>query len=63
MQQLAWKLDWNLLRTYMVIVQEGSITGGANRLSLAQPSVSNALKRLEERLGKNSYTAVLAVSI
>jgi DNA-binding transcriptional LysR family regulator len=36
----------------MVIVQEGSITTAANRLSLAQPSVSNALKRLEERLGK-----------
>lgn len=52
MQKLAWKLDWNLLRTYMVIVQEGSITGAANKLSLAQPSVSNALKRLEERLEK-----------
>lgn len=52
MSELAWKLDWNLLRTYMVIVQEGSITGAANRLSLAQPSVSNALKRLEGRLEK-----------
>ena len=52
MQEIAWKLDWNLLRTYMVIVQEGSITGAANRLSLAQPSVSNALKRLEDRLEK-----------
>jgi len=52
MQELVWKLDWNLLRTYMVIVQEGSITSAANRLSLAQPSVSNALKRLEERLEK-----------
>ncbi len=52
MQDLVWKLDWNLLRTYLVIVQEGSITSAANRLSLAQPSVSNALKRLEDRLGK-----------
>lgn len=52
MQELAWKLDWNLLRTYMVIVQEGSITGAANRLSQTQPSISNALKRLEERLEK-----------
>ncbi|MGK0250169.1 MAG: DNA-binding transcriptional LysR family regulator [Oleispira sp.] len=52
MQELVWKLDWNLLRTYTVIVQEGSITSAANKLSLAQPSVSNALKRLEERLGK-----------
>jgi len=50
MQELAWKLDWNLLRTYMVIVQEGSITAAANRLSQTQPSISNALKRLEERL-------------
>lgn len=52
MQELAWKLDWNLLRTFMVIAQEGSITNAANRLSLAQPSVSNALKRLEGRLEK-----------
>ena len=52
MQELVWKLDWNLLRTYMVIVQEGGITNAANRLSLTQPSVSNALKRLEERLEK-----------
>jgi len=49
---LARKLDWNLLRTFMVIVQQGSITGAANELALTQPSVSNALKRLEERLGK-----------
>jgi DNA-binding transcriptional LysR family regulator len=52
MNDLVWKLDWNLLRTYTVVVQEGSITNAANKLSLAQPSVSNALKRLEERLGK-----------
>lgn len=52
MKDLVWKLDWNLLRTYTVVVQEGSITNAANKLALAQPSVSNALKRLEERLGK-----------
>ncbi|WP_299877969.1 LysR family transcriptional regulator [uncultured Cocleimonas sp.] len=50
MKEPVWKLDWNLLRTYMVIVQEGSITSAANRLSQTQPSISNALKRLEERL-------------
>ena len=50
MKELVFKLDWNLLRTYMVIVQEGSITAAANRLSQTQPSISNALKRLEERL-------------
>ncbi len=50
-QPLAWDLDWNLLRTFMVIVQEQSITGAARRLHLKQPTVSNALKRLEHCLG------------
>lgn len=52
LERLGRELDWNLLRTYMVIVQEGSITGAASRLFLTQPAVSLALKRLEERLGR-----------
>ncbi|WP_120501209.1 LysR family transcriptional regulator [Roseovarius sp. EL26] len=50
-EKIARELDWNLLRTFMVIVQEGSITRAANRLLLQQPSVSQALKRLETRIG------------
>jgi DNA-binding transcriptional LysR family regulator len=50
--RLARELDWNLLRTFMVVVQEGSVTGAARRLYLRQPTVSHALKRLETRLGK-----------
>jgi DNA-binding transcriptional LysR family regulator len=50
--RLARELDWNLLRTFVAIVQEGGITPAANRLLLKQPTVSNALKRLEDRLGK-----------
>jgi DNA-binding transcriptional LysR family regulator len=50
-QQVAWNLDWNLLRTFMVIVQEQGLTAAAARLELKQPSVSNALKRLEQALG------------
>ena len=50
LDRLALHLDWNLLRTYMVIVQERSITAAAVRLSVSQPSVSAALRRLEERL-------------
>ncbi|WP_349359288.1 LysR family transcriptional regulator [Stappia sp.] len=52
LDRLGRELDWNLLRTYMVIVQEGSITGAAARLFLTQPAVSLALKRLEDRLGR-----------
>ncbi len=51
-ERLARQLDWNLLRTFVAIVQEGGITPAANRLLLKQPTVSNALKRLEDRIGK-----------
>jgi len=50
-EALVWNLDWNLLRTYMVIIQERGITAAARRLGLKQPTVSNALKRLESSLG------------
>lgn len=48
---LKRQFDWNLLHTFTVIVEERSITGAANRLLLRQPSVSNALKRLEDQIG------------
>jgi DNA-binding transcriptional LysR family regulator len=50
--RMVWDLDWNLLRTFLVIVEEQGITAAANRLRLKQPTISNALKRLEDRLGK-----------
>ncbi|MEP3276606.1 MAG: LysR family transcriptional regulator [Stappiaceae bacterium] len=50
LDRLANQLDWNLLLTFMVIVQERSITAAAQRLNVTQPSVSAALRRLEERL-------------
>ncbi|MEZ5891892.1 MAG: LysR family transcriptional regulator [Parvularculaceae bacterium] len=49
---LAWRLDWNLLRSFMVIMDVGSITEAARRLDLKQPTVSNALRRLEDTLGR-----------
>lgn len=45
------QLDWNLLRTFVVIVQEGSITRAAHRLLRGQSSVSLALQRLEAEMG------------
>lgn len=44
-------LDWNLLRTFVVIVEEGSITAAATRLLRRQPTVSVALGRLEACIG------------
>lgn len=51
-ERLGRELDWNLLRTFMVVVQEGSITNAALRLCLTQPAISLSLKRLEQRLGQ-----------
>jgi len=50
--RLLRELDWNLLRTFVVLAQSQSITDAARRLNLSQPSVSAALQRLEERLGR-----------
>ncbi|MHC5306372.1 LysR family transcriptional regulator [Bartonella sp. LJL80] len=44
-------LNWNLLRTFLVIVEEGSITRAADRLLVRQPTVTTALQKLEETLG------------
>lgn len=51
-ERLARNLDWNLLRTFLVLGESASVTDAAERLGLKQPTVSSALKRLEEQLGK-----------
>ena len=48
---LSDRLDWNLLRTFLTIAHERSISRAAVRLHLTQPAVSLALKRLEDQLG------------
>lgn len=52
LDRLVWELDWNLLRTFVVIAEAKGITRAAERLNLKQPSVSNALKRLEDSVGR-----------
>lgn len=49
--KFVFQLDWNLLRTFLVIAEEKSITRAAHRLLRGQPSVSLALKRLETEFG------------
>lgn len=48
--RFPWHLDWNLLRSFIMIVEEGSITAAANALNQTQPTISSALKRLEDTL-------------
>lgn len=44
--------DWNLLHTFVVLAEAGSVTAAAEHLGRKQPSVSNALRRLEDQIGK-----------
>ena len=44
-------LDLNLLRIFDAVMTERSLTRAARTLSLTQPAVSNALRRLREALG------------
>ncbi len=49
-----WKeilMDFNKLRTFLVVAEEGSVTRAAQRLLRTQPAVSQALRQLEEDLG------------
>ena len=49
-------LDLNLLRVYDVVMVERNITRAAERLSMTQPAVSNALRRLRETIGEDLLT-------
>ena len=44
-------LDLNLLRVFDEVMAERSLTRAARNLSLTQPAVSNALRRLRDTLG------------
>ena len=44
--------DWNLLHTFVVLAESSSVTSAAEHLGRQQPSVSNALRRLEDQIGK-----------
>jgi LysR family transcriptional regulator, transcriptional activator for bauABCD operon len=46
-------MDWNLLKVFTEIVRSDGLTSAAKAMSRQQPSISSALKRLEEYLDKS----------
>jgi DNA-binding transcriptional LysR family regulator len=48
-------VDWNLLHLFYDIVHSGGISAAARRLNRQQPTVSAALKRLEDQLGAELF--------
>ncbi|HMT45636.1 MAG TPA: LysR family transcriptional regulator, partial [Novosphingobium sp.] len=47
-KRFASRVDWNLMRTFVDIVRAGGIGAAARQLNRQQPSISAALKRLED---------------
>lgn len=43
------------LQVFMTVATEGSVTGGASRLGLTQPSVTRTLQKLEQNLGATLF--------
>jgi DNA-binding transcriptional LysR family regulator len=45
-------MEIRVLRYFLTVAREGSITGAANVLNVTQPTLSRQLKELEQELGK-----------
>lgn len=54
-RDFARNLDWNLLKVFMEIVRAGGIGAAARSMGKQQPSISAALKRLEDQLGARLF--------
>ncbi len=57
-------MEFRLLRYFLAIAREGSISGAANSLNVTQPTLSRQMKDLEEELGhrlfiRSSHSIVL----
>lgn len=45
------ELDWNLVRTFVAVVDAGSLAGAGRALRLAHPTVARHIQQLEQSLG------------
>ncbi|MGB1311942.1 MAG: LysR family transcriptional regulator [Leucothrix sp.] len=44
-------MDWNLIQTFLAVVDEGSLSGGSNKLGISQPTAGRHINELESSLG------------
>ena len=54
-RDFARTVDWNLLKVFLEIVRAGGIGAAARASGKQQPSISAALKRLEDQLGTRLF--------
>ncbi|MDR2390849.1 MAG: LysR family transcriptional regulator [Planctomycetota bacterium] len=48
-------MELRVLRSFLAVAREGSVTGAANFLRVAQPTLSKRIKELEEELGTRLF--------
>src|SRR5579859_6165289 len=53
-------VDWGLYRTFLAVLDEGSLSGAARRLALTQPTVGRHVEQLEADLGTPLFTRSVA---
>ena len=53
--QMETMTDVRVLRYFVTVAREGSITNAAHFLHVTQPTLSRQLKELEEDLGKKLF--------
>ncbi|VVD61991.1 LysR family transcriptional regulator [Pandoraea anhela] len=49
-------LSWDLYRTFLAVLTEGSLSGGARALGITQPTAGRHIAALESALGKTLFT-------
>ena len=53
---MAKEIAWELCRSFLAVLQEGSLSGAARALNLAQPTVGRHIGALEKALGAGLFT-------
>jgi DNA-binding transcriptional LysR family regulator len=48
--------DWELYRSFLEVVRDGSLSGAARRLALTQPTIGRHIDALEKALGLSLFT-------
>jgi DNA-binding transcriptional LysR family regulator len=53
---MTTSIGWELYRSFLAVLQEGSLSGAARALGLTQPTVGRHVTSLEEQLGVSLFT-------
>ncbi len=51
----GYEVDWNLVRSFVAVVDSGSLAGAARSLQLAHPTVARHIQQLEAQLGVSLF--------